>query len=454
MNEGMFQSDLAAAIQPRVLIKPETWLFKIDLINHLILFNNGLITVLSEKRGGKSAFATLLQENLDAQVNSLTMTVRAPCNREQIIEDIATQFHLKHHPDTDISSLVAQINERRSHVLLLIDDAQHLPEVFIKEVMLAIKNQENFNFFHLCLASDYSIVAALNSLSASFFHDLVHTIEVGPLTESEARTYTLQRAVASHLITKPLTEPQLKQFYQLTKGNVAKINSSLESFVFGLANKKQSSMMDVVKKAAIPVGSAVLSGLMCLFLVKTYYEEPESTKVTTIVQAQKTIDLDDVPQIMLSQIASWQDGATRELVEHSIAEKQDLDMLMQAVKSEAVAVADKASKRARSKILAKIKNPPRHKKITKMNMAQEGDKLYTIQLVASPYKVDMERYLKSNKLLYTTAKLKHYTENHVVWYVLTIGEYDNMTDAKHSIAKLPPSLMKLNPWVRPISSLG
>ncbi|MFT4058338.1 MAG: AAA family ATPase [Legionella sp.] len=461
MNEGMFQSDLAAAIQPRILLKPESWLSKIDFINHLILFNNGLITILSEKRGGKSSFATLLQENLDPQVKALSITVRAPCNREQIIEDIAAQFHLKHHPETDISSLVAQINERRSHVLLLIDDAQHVPEVFIKEVMLAIKNQENFNFFHLCLISDYSIVGALNGLSASFFHDLVHTLEVGPLTEHEARTYTLQRAMATHLITKPLTEAQLKQFYQLTKGNVAKINNSLESFVFGLDNKKQSSLLDVVKKAGLPVGSAVLSGLVYLFLVKSYYEEPHATKVTMpAVQARNIVNLDKIPEVISSQIASWQDGATRELVDHSLAKQQDLDMLMKAVKSEVVAVADKASKSAQYKTMVNAKWQKRHsisyhqKQIIKEKIAQNNKKLYTIQLVASPDKVDMQRYLKSNKLLYTTAKLKHYTENHVVWYVLTIGEYGNMTDAKRSIAKLPPSLMKLNPWVRPVSSLG
>lgn len=59
----------------------------------------------------------------------------------------------------------------------------------------------------------------------------IHTIELGALNESEARTYVLQRAMASHLISKPLSDAQITQFYQLTKGNLAKINNDLEAFV-------------------------------------------------------------------------------------------------------------------------------------------------------------------------------------------------------------------------------
>lgn len=436
MRDGLFQSELAAVIQPRTLLKPESWLSKIEFINHLILFNNTLITVLSEKAGGKTSFASLLQENLDPQINPLLITIKAPCNREDIISSIAEQFHLKQDEHTDMSSLVAQINERRAHVILMIDDAQHLPEVFIKEVMLAIKNQENFNFFHLCLLSDYSIVAALNGFSASFFNGLVHTIELSALTEAETRAYVLERATASRLITTPLSEVQLKKIYQLTKGNVAKINSSLESFIFNFANKKELSTFDMVKKFGIPVGSAVLSTFCCLFIAKVFNQEPATNRVATA--ATKPVQ----QTVLASQIPSWQDSATRELVEHTLAVKQNLDLI---------------SKEANGATIALVEQAQRHAKIdqNKAAIAQAvQEKLYTIQLVASTDKIDMKRYIKSNKLLYSTAKLNHYTEHKVVWYVLTIGAYSNMTDAQDSIKKLPPSLKRLNPWVRPIATLG
>jgi hypothetical protein len=80
MKEGVAQSDGVAVIQPRVLLKPGSWLEKVDLINHLILFSNVLITVLSEKEGGKSSFGTLLQANLDPQIKSVSVAVKPDCN--------------------------------------------------------------------------------------------------------------------------------------------------------------------------------------------------------------------------------------------------------------------------------------------------------------------------------------------------------------------------------------
>ncbi|MDR3443167.1 MAG: AAA family ATPase [Legionella sp.] len=454
MNDGIFQSELAAVIQPRVLVKPESWLSKIEFINHLVLFNNVLITVLSEKEGGKTSFASLLQNDLDQQIKLLSMTVKAPCNREDIISDIATQFHLKHDADTDLSSLVAQINERRSHVLLLIDDAQHLPETFIKEVMLAIKGQEDFSFFHLCLVSDYSVVASLNGMTSSFFDNLVHTIELGALNESEARTYVLQRAMAARLINKPLTENQLKQLYQLTKGSVAKINSSLESFIFNCTNKKQSNFMDVVKKISIPVGAAVISGASCLFIAKAYYENAATTVSVPVQTQNATMLAVNQPEQPESYIASWQDSATRHLVAHTLAERQNLDVITKGLSGNTVAIADKAIAKAKLAVSATSRRhaQPSHRR--HVASTQQEPKLYTIQLVASPEKIDMQRFKNGSKLLSESAKLGHYKEKKETWYVLTFGEYSTVSEAQKSIDQLPPALTRLNPWVRTISTLG
>ena len=56
------------------------------------------------------------------------MSAQAPCDRGDILGDIASQLHLNLDANTDVNSIVAQINDRKAHVLLVIDDAQHLPE--------------------------------------------------------------------------------------------------------------------------------------------------------------------------------------------------------------------------------------------------------------------------------------------------------------------------------------
>jgi len=135
MRDGKSRPETGAVNPPRTLFKPGTWLAKIDFINHLILFNNVLITVLSENEGGKTSFNTLLQNNLDLQIKSIAMTVIAPCDRQNIIEDIAAQLHLNSDSGATMASIAKQVNERKAHVLVVIDDAQHLPEAFIKEMM-------------------------------------------------------------------------------------------------------------------------------------------------------------------------------------------------------------------------------------------------------------------------------------------------------------------------------
>ena len=479
MKEGMIQSEVAAVIQPRVLFKPGSWLAKIDFINHLVLFNNVLITVLSEKEGGKTSFNTLLQSNLDQQIKSVSMTVKAPCNRESIIREIATQLHLNHDEHTDMSALVAQINERKAHVLLLIDDAQHLPETLIKEAMLAIKNQENFSFFHLCLISDYSIVATLNNLVASFFDNLVHTIELGSLNESETRTYVLQRAMAAHLISKPLTDAQFKQFYQLTKGNVAKINSNLEAFVFKCATQKKKEPLKWVKKAGIAVSVALIAGFVGFYFAQNYdLSSLQKMSSASAVKQQAQ------PEVLVSQIASWQDSSTRQLVYASLPKKQDLDELSDETPSETVAIVDKvvvipklqinnpAEQEARVPESEFKRESPesdltRESKIVEIPTAKQNKaepsqspssknntNLYAIQVAASHNKADIERFQQNNQLLAQDVKIRHFTNAKGIWYILTIGEYKSRVEAQRSISKLPTKLTKLKPWVRPVSNLG
>lgn len=267
MQDGQTQIEQKDIKPPRSLFKPASWAAKINFINHLILLNNVLITVIAEKEGGKSSFKTLLQTNLDKQIKSLSMTIEPPCNEATIIDALTAQFHLNRTPETDIASIVAQINERKAHVLLIIDDAQNLPETLVKHILWAIKSQGDFGFFHVCLVSDYSIVASLNQLADSQLNNLIHTIELGPLSESEMRTYVLQRAMTAQLIHKPLAENQLKKFYRYSKGNIANINKNLESYIKQSTKSKAFDINPkIVKSAGISVAAVTALGLSYVYL--------------------------------------------------------------------------------------------------------------------------------------------------------------------------------------------
>ncbi|WP_298625842.1 AAA family ATPase [uncultured Legionella sp.] len=481
MIDGKILPDVgAAANPPRILFKPGSWLAKIDFINHLVLFNNVLITVLSEKEGGKTSFSSLVQSSLDQQIKPVFMTAKAPCDEKSIISDIAAQLHLNFNSESNFASIAAQINERKAHVLLVIDDAQHLPESMVKDVMLAIKNQEDFGFFHVCLVSDYSVVATLNKLTAEQFNNMIHTIELGSLNESETRTYVLQRAMTSSLINKPLTDAQFKQFYQLTQGSLAKINSSLESFINKCATQKQGGTLSVLKRTSLAASLAVAAGVSYLYFSGIYdqYRFPEIARLTTPLPVQHVIGavppaIAEKPVQLESFIASWQDSSTRQLVHYALPKKQFLDDMDDEENLNTVALVDKVvvipTVKARKELidtqltvaqtaavqeskLLKISGftPPQLAQNTKTKVSGAG--LYTIQLVASHKVSDIHRFKAGNKL-FANAKIRHFKNAKGNWYILTLGEYDSRALAQSSSNKLPAEIAKLKPWIRGTSGL-
>lgn len=480
MIDGKVQPDVGAVNQPRTLFKPGSWLAKIDFINHLVLFNNVLITVLSEKEGGKTSFSTLVQTNLDQQIKPVFMTAKPPFDEQSIISNIATQLHLNVNPDTNIASIAAQINERKAHVLLVIDDSQNLPESLIKDVLCVIKNQESFGFFHLCLVSDYSLVATLNNLAVGQFDNLIHTIELGPLNESETRTYVLQRAMTASLIHRPLTDAQFKQFYQFTNGNLAKINNSLESFINKCATQKPSNKLSKFKRTSMAVSLVVAAGVSYFYFSGKYNENrsPEIAQLTTTPPIESIVT--SLPPLVQkvqpeSFIASWQDSSTRQLVHYALPKKQILDDLDDdEEKINTVAIVDKVvvipSVKARKILidtqlpvaqtaavleskLVKIKGFTANRVAQKTEIKKSTTNLYTIQLAASHKISDIHRFKAGNKL-FANAKIRHFKNAKGDWYILTLGEYDSRSVAQSSTSKLPPEIAKLKPWIRSVSGLS
>lgn len=470
MTDGHIQTAVGAFTQPRILFKPVSWLAKIDFINHLILFNNALVHVVSEKEGGKTSFATLLQDHLDQQIKSISMRVTAPCDRHHFIDDVANKLHLNHDTQTDIASIVAQINERKAHTVLIIDDAHHLPELLLKELLLGIKKQEHSGFFHICLISDYSLVATLNQLTVEQSNNLVHTIELGLLTENEARTYILQRAMSQGLINHPLSDAQLKQFYQVTKGDLAKINSGLELFIFNCTAKKKRKKISSTNKISLTLCALVMAGLSLMYFYDTQTSGSLNMVSDSILPSIKQVfgTKDVMPIPKESYIASWQDSSTRQLVHYALPKVQVLDEFSEEEPAlNTVAVLDKVvviPTVKTAKIIEPVETPqqtpptvaqqsiaPEPVKVEAQKLAEQT--LYTIQLIASHQMSDINRFKQNNKLFANT-RVRHFTNDKGTWYVLTLGEYTSKTDAQEQVNQLPAELSKLNPWIQSIAGLA
>lgn len=464
MNPGVSKLDENEKVE-QAMFKPRSWLLKIDFINHLVLFNNLLITVLAEKDGGKTSFGKLLQSNLDKNIKSVAMTAKAPCDRQEMMQQVVSKLHLNNEMNINFSSIVAQVNERKAHVLMIIDDAHYLPEDLLQELLFAIKEQGDFGFFHICLISDYSVVATLNQLVIEPLKQLVHTVELGSLSESETRTYVLQRALLANLIDKPLTEQQFKRLYQLTKGNLAIINSQLKSFILGDTTKK-NKYTAVLKQAATPLAAACLiAGLYTAGAGYLNFGKVTTGKSVSPLLEELAQEKSAQP---ISYVASWQDASKHELVYSALAKNQNLDRVVDEARVNLLTTEDKIveipaiyAKKPNQEI-AKNKTTLESQlvkidgftinKLPKSSLGNQDAKRYTIQLVASHQQVDIKKFRQNNELL-TQTKVMHYSNAHGSWYILTLGDFASRNQAQEKASHLPAGLARFNPWVRPVSGL-
>lgn len=480
MLDGCAHIESDANNQTMLIFKPASWLAKIDFINHLILFNNVLITILSDKEGGKTAFSSLLQANLDQQIKYLSLSVETPCDRAKMISTLCTQLHLNFDCESSFEQIARQVNQRKAHVLFIIDEAHQLPESLLKEILQVIKNQDEFGFFHICLISDHSIVATLNHLAEDQFLNLIHTIEVGTLSESETKAYVLERMMGNQLIKQPITDEQFKQFYQLTKGNFAKINHHMDNFFLTINKKKKKFPLSSLKRFSLAIFAFFVVGASYLYRdnvvgnpQKILHKQPSYKRTSLVTAENKPSELEK--QQLPSYIASWEEQSTRQFVQYEMPKKQVLQEGVEEEKINNIALVDKVvyipsvqlekysrmtentkdsvelvehadiSKTIIKPALAKTIIKNRIKSIHKSNK-------FTIQIVASHKISDIHKLRQSKKILSQTT-VRQFSNNRGVWYILTIGEFDTRNQAELAINKLPGELAKLKPWIRPVLGL-
>jgi type II secretory pathway predicted ATPase ExeA len=481
------QDKVATGDSPRSrsLFKPTSWLAQIDFINQLVLFNNVLITVISEKSGGGSSFGSLLLKNLDQQVKSVFIEASPACQAREIIAGFSAQLNLNQEVVLNMPAIVEHVTQSKTHVLLVIDEAQHLPEELLRDFLMAIKSQNEIGFFHLCLISDNSIVKSLKNCVANECENLVHTIELGALNESEMRTYVLQRAMAAGLINKPLSDSQFKALYQLTRGNIAKINHHLEPFIIKCTEKKElTANKAFIKRAGLAVCAVALcSSLSYIYFFHTQPTIASSKEIltTSLPSINQTMieQSDSVAheEIQVSYVSSYLDDSVIQLVQNALPKKQVLDLPEEEQNNSTVALVDRVIiipsipkkelakvvvhahrttttfVHERQKLATKIVAHSASKKSVKIiNKAIARSPNFTIQLVASHRKSDLERFKRNNKMA-ATAKIRQLTNGQGSWYVLTLGEFNTRGEALNKVNNLPVTLAKFNPWIRPVASL-
>lgn len=469
----------AVSAEPEVIINlegifnPASWLVNIEFINHLILFNHVMISVLGDQGSGKTTFLKLLQTNLNTQIQAHVLTATVLFNRSALLNQLKKAFELADDVQDVFGGILERVNARKAYEVLIIDDAHYLPDRLIDEMLQALHQQGDKGFFRVCFVSSFSLVPTLNKLAATSYENLIHSIELGPLNESETKTYVLRRLASQKGYEKMLTEERLHQFYQLTEGHLVGINSQMLGF-FKKRKGVHPAAASLIRFSFAATVILAISG--SAYYWQTYQETRTQQELTQVGAAIATQAATVIPQtlaVLASQVPSLHVASTRQLIqtvplrkteqiaydpEQENAPQPIMDKVVVVPKTivpQAVAHATKVPTAA-SKAVMEVKPKATLAKakkgvISKRIISGEGG--FTVQLLASSGADELKRFAQHHKI-HDKAQIYRIQNRGNAWYVLTLGKYKDRNEAKQAIHQLSTELAKFKPWVRSTVDLG
>ncbi len=476
------------------VFKPASWQIQFEKIKQDIL-SNILITVLAEPASGKTTFIKLLQSEIQPLIESKLFKARPSFTKNEFLAELFNAFNLKMDSESTFAKVVAHINEQKVPQLIIIDDAQHLPESMWQDIFVELKKQGDSGFFHLCLVSDFSCSHFLNK----FEPELFKIFEPGNLTAAETKTYLCSVLPLSKKLEQFLTKKELEKFYNLTKGNIAAINAQMNYFFSSAAIKSEDKYKYLLRSSSFLAAAAVALVVSSYLWPDRFLpssqkdEEFNSQVVAEIIQPlpslisaipeqepvllSRLIDIKQefaskrslLPSLYVGAITQQAQPSPKRVVDISIDDNDEnlvlrdrvvvipknLNRLPSKTIEQKIALKTAVGKKS---LLPKIKAlPPKvfktAGKIKPKKQAKIKNNSFTIQLMASPNQAKLKKFVatqKINKLV----KIRLTKRDGIEWYVLTIGEYKQREQAKAYIQNLPASLSQFNPWVRPLAQLS
>jgi DamX protein len=432
------------------VLQPASWLANIDFITHLILANDVMISVLSEKGSGKTTFSSLLSTSLPPQIKPYLISANPLFDSSVFLQQLDVLSGGM--GALSISNFIAQCNEHESHALLVIDDAHYLSAPFIEDLLDGLQQQGRGGHFHVCLVSDFSLVPTLNNLADDTYADMIHSIELGLLNESETKTLVIQNMLARPGAEKLITDERINQFYQLTEGHIEKINHQMVDFFSYIPTKKSHTLMSF-RHLGIAAGVFfAVSGLVYVGLSNNVQQAPEQL---VRLEPQPVPEL-SLESGMSSDIPAYTVAASRQALEVTSLRRVELGVSEDedGAPDESMAVVDKVIVAPKIVHVQAKKNPVTIKRViqTAVVKSKIEQNLYTIQILASHNMNELKNFARAHHLDAKT-RVRRTQRQGTVWYVLTLGEYTQRQHAKQAVSHLPKDIAQLNPWVRAITDL-
>lgn len=461
-----------------MLLKPSSWLIKINFLNQLWATKPLLAAIFGEAQEGKTSFVQLLCKESEFTHPYLVLNATASLHLEEIVQKIQIAVFPEDQLFDNLSLFIEKLIQEKMHFTLIIDDAHHLTLTIINALIAEIRTYAASNCFHVGLIGNYSLNEQLHKIDAGAIEH-IHGITISPLTENETRTFTLIKlqAINPQCI---ITQSELQIFYKLTQGRIHQINTQFR--LFFEKKLKQKSMLNVsFEWMAMTACFIIMAGAITYISQNIQY----IPKITAYISSPTSPIVQEVNVASSkSYIAAFEKAAIRLSIQPpprsqviDIPEEEEDRLEKMALVDSVIAVPKLHRYIVLPQAMHRIKQDPlfeesqyaieslepelissiaaiqplQSRKIMPLKPKNKPAE-FTIQLLASHNIHDLYHYMHVHSS-FSPFKLRLAENGGEKWYVLTLGEYGQRKDAQQALAKLPHALAKAKPWVRSAKEL-
>lgn len=284
-----------------------------------------------------------------------------------------------------------------------------------------------------------------------------------PLTEKESAAYIKHRLrVSGYDYLEPFNKVQLKKIYLDSKGFPIHINQLADhlfsQYAMDYENKKPVINLNEKTNKILKYVASGLGAFILIFVILSFFDS--GTKETEITNTGTRIQNLETPKLVKNEATPKTPfpGQPKPIVskktEKTIqVKKEDIKKKPEVKKQNNIDKAKKPQTRPEKKV---IKQNNKRKTIpAKKDSAwvkAQNPKHYTLQLIGGSNHAAAQKYIKKHKLE-KDAVIIHSSRKGKDWYTVIYKSFKTTKSAKQAIKKLPASLRRIKPWIRPFSAI-
>ena len=468
----------------------------LDMTSNIImeyLANTSTTIILTGERGvGKTTFLRKVLRLGYQHYQFCTVRVREDTNFEFIEEKIKQRWELSpanvKSPiiDLSIENYVISYLREHPHAVLIIDDAHNLDSSTLDR-LLTLKHRIGLacpSGMGLILAGEPPLKVKITELEESNpACTQTYQIDVRPLNKEQTESYIQHRLTTAGINTdSPFSEDDISQIYDLSAGNVTKINHEAARLLHDESNQqnfhastspypqREKLKPRLLMKPRLPMKPRLLMLAIAIILgliVFGIYKQNQSQQ-----KQQETISLPQVlpdephtkdvakPEIGTSVYDYNSDNQTIDGLPKNKSDdngtnvEQDVEEIAKQDPLLAESI-EQVEKNEETKPATKVSSEPEP---LKAHAYGEGwlknldPTHYTLQVIATKDINQLKLLIKSEKLIDGYAVFSK-PVNDTSYYVLVVGEFDTRQEAMDASKQLSQTLRKNKPWPVPISKI-